>query len=1348
MVPFTLGKKIGTAGSKYRSNDIKVVSSEDFVYVEASAGTLILNGVDSVENSATVAADSYVAVRLTAPEIGKSVYSLLTIENRWAIFEVVSSVQGQLVFDENNPILPLDFYGYASHIGDNAWTADSEVALHKMSSSFVWQQSSDLINPKNRVLQQDYLFITNRWSNSVLRVDPLSLDLEQRIELERPVAVGRVAVSGEEPDIYHFFVALERGEVVRLSPDNGYSSPSDTIVVGSQPSDLLSVGNTLWIANSGSDSVTKINVANDLTTSVEEIALPPSCKPARIVQMGSHVYVTLFQRDAVAKINMTSSAVEIIEVGRRPFGITSNGSAVFALCQQDKSIWNVTDAQEVAVLDQTAAPVSIQSTANGFVVLDVEQKKSHYLDATYSSVRTFNASSPVETISYDGSVYLFVGAFNAHSQRVSADFYPENFEFDPSFGHDLEETVVSGTYTVSGLNTAAYLSVHSSVASLIVNGQPSSDTWVENGDTVQIQTVSSDRYGVRSAVLVSLGGESTQFITTTVEQKAIPDSVLFTPVDDATPLTEYVSNTVTISGIPTGLSIEASAIDGQLIHNEVIVTGTVLIETGDTVALKLTSGDLDQWRSAVLRIGPISATFAVASEKSVDNTCTASISPIFPYITDVGIRTKVESSIYTATNVNPEPVEISSSYNATMIVDEVDVGTSTVLSYGQQLQLRMEVTAAHSLDHEVVIHSCGKNYTWHAKTEPDRTPEFFSFNNVRDKDANEEVLSEVRTIVGIDSSISVMAEIYPEADVLVNGIRINTLLDYDPEAVLTFPVQLGDTIQIAGRAGSPFGTERKYTLTIGNMVTTYSVRSRPIDGAYERPNNIFLIEVAMGIATAKTGTSKSNVEQYTASPRSETVGREFDAVTPKTHNYGTRAESETSLNAEARRPIITLGDSYSFESRVLRSLDFEGMITIAQEKTTRTGDLGTSEIRRLKSETAEMPDSIIQLKNRKYFDQSESIRNILNRKYFDQPDTVRNFIKRKFFDQPDSIRYYFRSLKQDMPGVDRPHPTHVEYNETSWENPYVHLDHDVYQSYKPRVVTDHLLSEEAQFRMRTVLNFLTLGMSYEEVKRHHTELFESMYAQYNPFPHTEYDALAPIYNPVPFVEFDSLEAQNSSYHLGWVYIDQVFEQQNTAAQSYVFLNQVFQPKNTAAQAYVFLNQDFQILHSSSAVSQFNLQPWKISAGALNTFDGPFAAKLDNHYSTFSAEALKLLWSYVLLEEKEPELKPTDKFTMGPVGNIQRSFTSMDIIPPREVERNSNETFEDEDRTILTSEMMNYASSQEQAYQWAVDAGVDESRIQTYELHPGSWVWAEVLDQPNWCEDIDDSLIDSGWVKGG
>lgn len=121
---------------------------------------------------------------------------------------------------------------------------------------------------------------------------------------------------------------------------------------------------------------------------------------------------------------------------------------------------------------------------------------------------------------------------------------------------------------------------------------------------------------------------------------------------------------------------------------------------------------------------------------------------------------------------------------------------------------------------------------------------------------------------------------------------------------------------------------------------------------------------------------------------------------------------------------------------------------------------------------------------------------------------------------------------------------------------------------------------------------------------------------------------------------------------------------------------------------------------------------------------------------------------VVEEPKEPE--PTgaeNMFTVSSRSAVGHTATVV-VNEAREPERNSNETFEDKDRAILTAELMLYHTSAEDAYQGALNAQVEPERIQVHELFPGCWVWAEVLDQPDLCELVDDITPESGWIKGG
>jgi hypothetical protein len=116
---------------------------------------------------------------------------------------------------------------------------------------------------------------------------------------------------------------------------------------------------------------------------------------------------------------------------------------------------------------------------------------------------------------------------------------------------------------------------------------------VNNGDVVNVRQSSSASNSVTTSSTLSIGGIVAVYNVTTPAPApdTTPDSFSFIAQDGALLGTEYVSSTITVSGINQSSSISISGSTGEYDINDlnayVSTTGTV--QNGDSISLKALS---------------------------------------------------------------------------------------------------------------------------------------------------------------------------------------------------------------------------------------------------------------------------------------------------------------------------------------------------------------------------------------------------------------------------------------------------------------------------------------------------------------------------------------------------------------------------------------------------------------------------------------------------------------------------------------------------------------------------------------------------------------------------------------
>jgi hypothetical protein len=117
----------------------------------------------------------------------------------------------------------------------------------------------------------------------------------------------------------------------------------------------------------------------------------------------------------------------------------------------------------------------------------------------------------------------------------------------------------SSAFTVDGINVGTAISISGGSGKYSINGAAWETTAgsVYQGDSIRVQLRSAVAGNTTTSTTLTIGGISTGYSITTLVPDNTPDAFIFQDVSDATLNTQYISDTITISGIntPTPISI-------------------------------------------------------------------------------------------------------------------------------------------------------------------------------------------------------------------------------------------------------------------------------------------------------------------------------------------------------------------------------------------------------------------------------------------------------------------------------------------------------------------------------------------------------------------------------------------------------------------------------------------------------------------------------------------------------------------------------------------------------------------------------------------------------------------------
>ena len=250
----------------------------------------------------------------------------------------------------------------------------------------------------------------------------------------------------------------------------------------------------------------------------------------------------------------------------------------------------------------------------------------------------------------------------AYRAEPSDDSTPDQFTFFDQTGVAPNITITSNTITVSGINTAADISITGGTYSINGGSYTSSSGTVNNGDTVTVRQTSSGSYPVKTDATLTIGGVSDTFSVTTWTAPPPPDTTpaqfTFTDQTGVALNTIITSNTIMVSGINTATTISITG-GTYSIKGRPYTSASGTVSNGDTVTVQLiSSGNYSTTTNATLTIGGISDTFSVTTQSAPTDMTPDQFT--FTDQTDAALSTVITSNTITVTGItSTTPISIT-----------------------------------------------------------------------------------------------------------------------------------------------------------------------------------------------------------------------------------------------------------------------------------------------------------------------------------------------------------------------------------------------------------------------------------------------------------------------------------------------------------------------------------------------------------------------------------------------------------------------------------------------------------------------------------------------------------------
>ena len=417
--------------------------------------------------------------------------------------------------------------------------------------------------------------------------------------------------------------------------------------------------------------------------------------------------------------------------------------------------------------------------------------------------------------------------FQVTTQAPPPDTTPDPFSFNTVARAKPNQTVISNTITVSGINVPASISI--SGGSYSINGKAFTRRkgTVSAGDQVRARLTAAADYDTTVTATLTIGGVSAEFQVTTQAPPAdtTPDPFGFTAVTDAGLGQPVTSNPITVTGIDAPASIAISggeySVNGNTFTKQ---AGTV--RGNDQVRVRLTSAPgYNATVTATLSIGGVSGDFQVTTQAPPPDTTPDPFS--FTAVTDAEPNQTVISNPITVSGIDtPAPISVgagSYSINGTAFTHRK--GT---VKAGDQVRARITASADHSTTVTATITIGGVSGDFQVTTQSppaDTTPDPFSFAAVTGAALGQTVTSDPITVTGIDAptSITISGGMYS-----VNG---------KPFTKKAGTVLADDQVQVRLTSSDQYDTAATATLTIDGFSGAFTVTTQGKPSTCDAPAN-------------------------------------------------------------------------------------------------------------------------------------------------------------------------------------------------------------------------------------------------------------------------------------------------------------------------------------------------------------------------------------------------------------------------------------------------------------------------------------------------------------------------------
>ncbi|CAA0103409.1 Uncharacterised protein [BD1-7 clade bacterium] len=374
------------------------------------------------------------------------------------------------------------------------------------------------------------------------------------------------------------------------------------------------------------------------------------------------------------------------------------------------------------------------------------------------TVRHTNSGLPATAVTST----LTIGGVSADfsSTTENADTYPNTFTLQPSgqaTPAPLNEVQTSQTVTISGINTAAPVTVTDGEYSINGGAYTSAPGSVNPTDTITVRHTSSGTGSTTVTSTLDVGGQSATFTSTTDVADTTPDAFTIQPGSSLPQerLKKVYTTTVIVAGInaPTPISIAGGEYQINGSGGYVATPGTV--DNGDRIIARHTTSDLfDTQVTTTLTIGGVSGSFSSTTVE--DNTdTTPDAFDIQPSLVPPQPGQIVYSTVITVSGITgAAPISITNGIY--QINNGGYVLSNGTVNNGDTVRVRHTASNSFATTVTSTLTIGGVSSSLSSTTvTADNTPDPFSFSAANNVALNSTATSSAMTVRGISTAVPI-----------------------------------------------------------------------------------------------------------------------------------------------------------------------------------------------------------------------------------------------------------------------------------------------------------------------------------------------------------------------------------------------------------------------------------------------------------------------------------------------------------------------------------------------------------------------------------------------------------------